>query len=709
MRREPGRPALGYQVSEKPAGAVTLLLFTAGAPSEALAVATLLETRLARDGLAPRLVVRADSVEATLLVVGPEETARALAALRLAMTRSVAADDEAALRRLTERAKPSAHEVLLPVPARCVAESTAADPGPTTLTDLERARRAAATQQRASLGVAGTERAVEAARSALREGNAWPSDATPPFTLGPESPPGSDAGPRPHTLRLHVSLETRSGASAGRAAGVLGRAEGPLARLVAREGGKVVRVAGVPHLGGGCLDLELALPLELPRARAGRLVARAEALARGAEATPPTRGAAPEVPSEAAQRAAVLAATSVPRTAPLRAYLSTFPALELPPAAPPARSATARVESGPGAETWVLLAAPCGARDESEDDAGFAAVAMSAAASTAPSGDGAVVEPWITPTAIGLLAHGPPRAGEPARATRQRLASLAAAALAAPAPRGALAAARARAVAHVASSRVRALSAAGEALLPGRVPLVLPGGTATSLARASDEALRERAVALAEGPLQAIVLAPTPDGAAPRDVGEVLAAFALGSDPGASAGGCRELPKLSLPTTARALTEIPHGGDASEVLLLFPDASEAPEEALAGLAELVTEGGLASELGARAAELRVDVIPVAASRALSVRFVASGGARGAREAILAARTFLARPPSEQALARLSQLAEARRRHADQDPRALLGRLLVGAPARPLSSAALRASATHLFASGGLAAVVGRAR
>lgn len=710
VRREPGRPALGFSIDEKPAGAVTVLLLTEGSSSEA--VAALLETRLGRDGLAPRLVVRADSVEATLLVAGPEETARALTALRVGITRPVAADDEGALRRLTERAKASLqeHETHLPLPARCLGAPTAPEAaGPTTLADLERARRAAATLQRASVGVAGSTRAVEAAQRALREGSAWPEEAAPPFTLDPSPPPTAGAGPRPHTLRLHVSLETRSGASAARAAGALGRPSAPLARLVAREGGKVVRVAGVPHLGGGCLDLELALPLELPPARAARLVARAEALARTAEAAPPTREAPPQAPSEAAQEAALRAAVSARRTAPLRAYLSTFPAMEVAPAPRAAQVAPPRVQAGPGPETWVLLASPCGATDESEDDAGFAAVAMAAAASAAPTTDGASVEPWITPTAMGLVAHGPPRAGEAPKATRQRLVALAASALAAPAPRRAMDAARARAIAAASSSGARGLAAVSDALLPGRVALVLPSGTATSLARASDEALRERAVALSEGPLQAAVLAPVVDVGAAREAAEVLLAFALGSGVGASPPGCRELPQVPLPSAAHALAEVPHGGDESEVLLLFPAPSGAPDVALDGLAELVAEGGLAGELGARATHLRLEVVPVAASRALAVRFVTPGGARGAREAILAARTFLARPPSDRAIVRLTELAEVRRRRADQDPRALLGRLLVGAPARPLSPAALRAAATALFASGGLAAIVGRSR
>lgn len=356
----------------------------------------------------------------------------------------------------------------------------------------------------------------------------------------------------------------------------------------------------------------------------------------------------------------------------------------------------------------MLLASPCGAADESADDAGFAAVAMAAAAAAAPAADGASVEPWVTPTEIGLVAHGPPRAGEAAKATRQRLVALAASALAAPAPRRALDAARARAVAAAASSRVRVLAAASEALLPGRVPLALPGGTPASLARASDEALRERAVALAEGPLQAIVVAPAADTAASREAAEVLATFALGATTGTSSN-CRALPQVPLPSSAHALADVPHAGDESEVLLLFPDPGGAPDGALDGLAELVAEGGLGAELAARANNLRVEVLPVAASRALAVRFIAPGGARGARDAILTARAFLARAPSDQALARLAQLAEARVRRAEQDPRALLGRLLGGAPARPLSPAALRATATALFASGGLAAVVGRSR
>lgn len=723
VKREPGRPPLGFFVTERPAGALTALLMTPGSTPEAVAIAALVETRLERLELTPRMTVRADSVEATLLVAGPEETARAMAALRLAVTRPVDVQDEPALRRATERttqlaqATPQAPRLLMPARCRGDAQASATSEPPrivATLAELERVRRATATLQRASLGVVGTARAVEAARGVLLEGSAWPAEASAPFTLSTLDPATSTSAAtssRAHSLRLHVSLEARSGSSAAHAAELLARPSGPLARLAAREGGKVVRVAGVPHLDAGCVDVELALPLAFPPERAGRLVARAERLARDAEAIPPT-GAQAERPAEAAEaakQAALWAAADAPRKGVLHAYLSTFPVLELTPGSTAVTQApAARVRAASVGETWVLIASPCGAADESNDDAGFGAVAMMAAAAAAPVTDGASVEPWITPTAIGLVAHGAPRTGESTRSTRERLATLAASALAAPAPRRALDLARARALASVSTSPARALAAAAEALLPGRVALTMPGGTATSLAQASHESLRERAVALAEGPLQVSVITPIFDAAATTEVIATLEPFALGPLATRSASsGCRGLPPPPVITASRALVERPHPGDGSEVVLIFP-APESADAALESGAALLAEGGLAAELGARATDVTAEVLPLAASRALLVRFRTQGGAKGAREALLAARTFLARPPSEPTLARWTHLAAQRTPQAE--PRALLGRRGNGSTAAlaPITAATLRATATALFASGGLAAIVGRA-
>ena len=66
-------------------------------------------------------------------------------------------------------------------------------------------------------------------------------------------------------------------------------------------------------------------------------------------------------------------------------------------------SVLSRIEAGQG-EIWMLLASPCGTTVEDSTDAGWRGLAMRTAAMV-DVGD-VVLEPWVTPDGIGLLAHG---------------------------------------------------------------------------------------------------------------------------------------------------------------------------------------------------------------------------------------------------------------------------------------------------------------
>ncbi len=617
---------------------------------------------------------------------------------------------------------------------------------------LEASRQSAARLGRVAFGLVGAKGAAEAAYAALREGPAWPKGASTlaPFALlapkpSPASPasPASDASPSPSAAsgstaaRAHVrlALETDSAAHAAAASEALSDPRAPVARLAAREGLVLTTVASSPHAGASCLDLTLELDDDITPGRFTELVARAETTLRDAEKSAFTLREPSRDLQVAARRAAFFALDATASNdspgkqpsagRPLESrstYFSAPGALVSSPTLPspgpqpretrvPVRTSAEWDEprTGPGRsnganatdEAWVLVASPCAASDESSSDAGLAALAMDAAAldaaSHAPS-DVRIV-PWVDPRAIGLVAHGPRRPRESAREHLARLATEAAAALAAPARKTARDAARARAFARARGDDTELLAALAEALVPGRASLFLPTGTTSSLARASDEAVRARAVALAEGPLRAAVLGgtrggPKPDDGDARAVQTALAAYALGA-PTSRAGAldaetCRALPTRALTTGGLVESTRPaSSAGRTRISLIFPDPSTRSETLLEAVSELGRET-LVTALGDRAFDVAGEVVPLGRGRAVLLRFFTKR--EHAHELAKLARAVLAKPTwSDETLAR----AEASRlREASRDPvglavRARLSALFEGredAPERPATDA-----------------------
>ncbi len=64
------------------------------------------------------------------------------------------------------------------------------------------------------------------------------------------------------------------------------------------------------------------------------------------------------------------------------------------------------------AEIWALLGSPCGTLPEPAEEAGLRALTVAALAQDWGRAHGVQLEPWISPTGIGLLAHGPSLRGE---------------------------------------------------------------------------------------------------------------------------------------------------------------------------------------------------------------------------------------------------------------------------------------------------------
>jgi hypothetical protein len=82
---------------------------------------------------------------------------------------------------------------------------------------------------------------------------------------------------------------------------------------------------------------------------------------------------------------------------------------------------SSRVEYGQP-ESWLLLASPCGTAPETGQDAGLRALALESAARAFDGALSVALEPWVEPTAMGLLAHALPKPDETPVELARRLA-----------------------------------------------------------------------------------------------------------------------------------------------------------------------------------------------------------------------------------------------------------------------------------------------
>ena len=211
----------------------------------------------------------------------------------------------------------------------------------------------------------------------------------------------------------------------------------------------------------------------------------------------------------------------------------------------PVVEARTHVERGQG-EAWVLVASACGTLPEGVGDAGAGAAVAVAAAAQANAGADARVEPFVAADGVGVLAHGPARAGESPSAHARRLADLAARAFAADAlDADEVARARTSLLALAADTDARAFATLGTALAPEHPSWIQPFGTRFGLASTSNDAVAARTAGLRAGPLRVAVLANV-------DAAEAEAAVrAVDRWIVRRPGGVRSCPTPSLPTAPR--------------------------------------------------------------------------------------------------------------------------------------------------------------
>jgi hypothetical protein len=553
-----GRPSLVVVAREGDAkGAVAVAVTTAGvAPDRGalagVALAALVDARLAARGVDASAVGSWDGWRLRALVDSPADMARVVDAIRNALLTPVATD-EAALAVVARKAAALARRPLLDPALADVASCTgepysAGDSGAPQVADLESWRRAAHGLGRVAIATVGSGALADAAAQTLGRAPAWPRGAALVSTLWTSSHGtvvyGASGEVEPGGARIVVTARTTAPERAVAVAPSLGDPHGPLAsRLAALDAPARVRsVIATAHVDGGCVAATIDLSAKDLASDAPTRIATAAALARQelaveiADVTAPTdlgrqlteRAADPR---DAAERAAwwslsgrlAPADDAQPSTAIAVGLAASRDASNAPAIADAIRTEVDRatlawrapvveartfVERGQG-EAWVLLASPCATGAESSGDAGIgAAVAVAAAAQAEEGARDARFEPFVGVDGIGVVVHGPARPGESPPAHARRLADSIARSFAADSIEPQRAAeARVALLTHASDTESRALTTLASALAPTHPSWIAPYGTLFGLAGVSDDSVAVRAAAVRKGPLRLAVLA----------------------------------------------------------------------------------------------------------------------------------------------------------------------------------------------------------
>jgi hypothetical protein len=565
-----GRPTLAVVAREGDArGALAIAVTTAGIAPErgalpAVALAALVQERLAAHGVDATAVGGWDGWRLRVLVESAADMARVIEAVRTALLDPVVADEPA----LAVVARKAAALARRPLPnpayadvAACTGEAYAAGEATApAAAELEGWRRAAHGLGRLAIATVGDATLADAAVQTLARAPSWPRGAAVPPSPwpAPNAPSvvfGASGDLDPGAARILITARTHLPELAVAVAPALGDPRGPLAsRLAALEAPARVRsVVATAHVDGGCLATAIDLSARDLLSNAPARIATAAALARQelaveiADATsPPDLGTAlterASDPRDAAERAAWWSlagpragATVAPRGAQAEDAPRIALAVELAPLrdAPASTASTGGVEAirqeidratlawhmpvveartfverGQG-EAWVLLASPCGTGLESNGDAGIgAAVAMTAAAQASAEARDAQIEPFVSVDGVGVLVHGPARPGESPQAHARRLADTTARAFAADELQPArIAAARIALLTRATATDERTLGSLASALAPGHPSWLAPQGTLFGLSSISDESVAVRASSVRAGPLRVAVVA----------------------------------------------------------------------------------------------------------------------------------------------------------------------------------------------------------
>jgi hypothetical protein len=414
-----------------------------GSPASA-ALASLVAERLAMRGFpAVRTDAHGLGASVSTLVADGAQAARFFREATAAMHSPVRPGDPV-LGRVSNRLRTLQGRTWLGVAeqnvARCSGEfglesgAPRADPGlPSWTTTLERWRARVASTRTVRLAAVGPRALLEEAADAVRELPAWPEGDAPDDPWPDADYVGIDLSPVP-AKSLAIALRVGEARRALDAAHQLAL---PNARLRVRlaalaHGWKLSRVTATTRPRGACLRLDLAGPLvEDPSwADAARLATVGlEEMREALAATPPLhsnadeslirpadprraasaaawRGLADQQPPGPDRHAVAFATHFVGTPAEARAQLVAALKREAELRRGPKLDVRVRAEAGQ-AEVWALLASPCAASAASPTTDAAPALFVTAAALLQSRSDSVMVEPWVSPLGVGLIAHGP--------------------------------------------------------------------------------------------------------------------------------------------------------------------------------------------------------------------------------------------------------------------------------------------------------------
>lgn len=528
---EPERPLLQLvRRNGDPHGAVALSAFPDGGSRGAAAVGALLHHRLKSAGITRvQFQPHAQGVVIAAAATGAEDGGRLLRALRAALAEPIG-DGDPALASVTDWVRRTERRATASPAGLCGAE-LGSDKGvqaPETFSPelLEAWRSSAFSTGRVGIAALGGDALLSAVRAAHDE--AWPEGDRVEQTWPEADEVHVVDANADRSLRLAWHLpDVAQALSVARAVSDAGH---PLRqRLAALGPWRIGNANAVVRPRGACLRLDLnqqgdQRPGATEIAEAASVASLEVERALREAAGPGERERALLAPTDPLV-AAALAAWSAVRAAeppgPMRRVLEyAAPATERRPTVRAlgdqlektqsswrARQLPFRVHVEDGqAETWVLVASPCGTRGEPAQDAGTLALAAQSLARHFQGSGGVTLEPWATPDGIGLLAHAPRRAGETPQAQAERIARAVGRALAGDPLDG-------RAVADSRSQLLDRLGAdtgwwLALETLSGDFPSALePFGTWKSVSTASTSGVERARASLAQGPLKLAILA----------------------------------------------------------------------------------------------------------------------------------------------------------------------------------------------------------
>lgn len=542
VRQAEALPTLTLLAREgDPAAAIALSVATDAGAAETTALAALVEQRLRRAGFA--WVVSdadADGYRLHALVDGPEQADSFIVELQHALFSPIDASSEG-LAHLAEREKlrrsqagPSGFEAIASCQGR--AEGSGFDvTSPEGLARIETLRKAAHAVPRLSVAVVGPYAVNEAVTHRIAS-LTWPRgkrldrgriEAQAPTTVVTSS----------EKTRVTVALRVGDAAAARLAAERLGAPGSALASRLSTLTSpfRLDTASANARLRGGCLTAtieaeavadeasaakataillrELRLQLdeaaESPEARdVYRTVLAAEdpreaaLLASWWSLAQPSQQANPPAPAIVAQLRSGSTTKRGDAGARFEASVLAFQREFDEPRLFP----RVRLESGQG-RFALLLASPCGTSLESVKDAGLTALTLMSAASAESNPRTEVrLEPWLSPDAMGLLAHARRLPGESASDLAARVAGEAGRALAG-VVRASSGFHKARGLLlHELANQGSGFDLAVEALLPSHPSWITAHGRFDSVVRQGPEATALRARSLLEGPLALAVL-----------------------------------------------------------------------------------------------------------------------------------------------------------------------------------------------------------